>query len=280
MKFSLIKQKWMSAKPKTKVLIICAISLCIVLPLSAYIITTINTAKEKGLIVVKTENRDRDSDGSPDWLEKLLGSDEVDADIYPNKAIEGNTNKNIGTIIGINIKNSGGALTENGELKLADNLSQIILDRIKKEYPNIKFNIKSTSIANKEIFKQELALALAPISTLPESFAVTILKALGSDGGNSSYLKDLVQICSHAIENLPHETPSDLVELYGNFVERFLGICVPIVSYSKGQSSATALKILEEFFADTRNVDGRIDPDSASWMSFYLSELHKKLENI
>ncbi len=237
------------------------------------------SSKNNTSSVIISENKDLDNDGIPDWLEQIVGTSEKNRHIQPNEIALREEKRFLGAVIASEIEKQGGAITSLGEKELAQIVSDSILRELKNTFPAIKISILPSDILDKNVFSQQFLYALSPFLDPDTQFQSTLLDAISENATSLSSLARLETACTHAINNLPNEVPPNIIEVYSNFVNRFFSLCVPLLQYSNKKSSNTLLQIISAIEGDLREgAEGSINPQSISWLSYYLTAILDNLE--
>ena len=235
--------------------------------------------KDRSSNIIISENKDLDNDGVPDWLEQIVGTSEKNRHIQPNEISLREEKRFLGAVIASEIEKQGGAITSLGEEELAQIVSDSILKELKNTFPAIKISIRPSSILDKNVFRRQFLYALSPFLDPSTQFQSTLLDAISENATSISSLARLESACTHSINNLPNEVLPDTIEVYSNFVNRFFSLCVPLLQYSNKKSSNTLLQIISAIEGDLRSTaEGSINPQSISWLSYYLTAVLESLE--
>ena len=176
--------------------------------------------KEDNRVLIISENKDTDNDGTPDWLERLIGTSETNRHIKPNQIALRQERRFLGAEIASKIEFQGGAITAEGSEELAQIVSDSILKELDEALPSINVSLRPSAILDIKLFERQLFYALSPFLDPQTSFSITLLDAISENPTSSASLAKLESVCTHLINNLPNEVPTDLIDLYSNFVNR------------------------------------------------------------
>ena len=254
----------------------------VILVFSSFVFTAVYKrfeSKKDNRSLIISENKDTDNDGTPDWLERLIGTSETNRHIKPNQIALRQERRFLGAEIASTIESQGGALTPEGSEELAQVISDTILKELDESIPTVNISLRPSAILDRGLFKNQLLYALSPLLDPQTNFSVTLRDAVSENSTSFASLARLESACIHLINNLPNEVPTDLIDLYSNLVNRLFGICVPLLQYADTKSSNVLLQIVSAVTGDLRNTsDEAISPQSISWLSYYLHAIFEVLE--